>query len=91
MQWKNSKSVKLIKELGKIIRTERKKCSDKSLTLFAYEFDLNPGNLCKIENSQIEPKITMLWRISEALGIPLSVLINKLEKALGKDFSLIDK
>ncbi len=91
MQWKNEKSSKLIKELGKIIREERKKMSDKSLTLFAYEFDLNPGNLCKIENSKIEPKITMLWRIAEALNMPLSKLIKKLEKALGKDFNLIEK
>lgn len=91
MQWKSKKSEKLIEVLGQIIREERKKCSDKSLTLFAYEFDLNPGNLCKIENSQIEPKITMLWRISEALNMPLSKLINKLETRLGKKFNLIEK
>ncbi len=90
MQWKNENSKKLIKALGKLIRTERKNASDKSLTLFAYEFDLNPGNLCKIENSQIEPKITMLWRIAEALNLPLSKLIKKLENELGKDFKIID-
>ncbi|MBQ8168279.1 helix-turn-helix transcriptional regulator [bacterium] len=91
MQWKSKKSEKLIQTLGKIIREERKKRYDKSLTLFAYEFDLNPGNLCKIENSQIEPKITMLWRIAEALDMPLSDLIKLLEQNLGEDFNLIEK
>lgn len=72
MQWKNEKTLQLIQTLGKIIRKERQNTVGTSLNIFAYGFDLNPGNLCKIENGQIEPKITMLWRIAEALNMPLS-------------------
>lgn len=64
---------------------------NKSLNTFSYEYELTPGNVSRIENGQIEPKIVMLWRISEALGIPLSDIIKRLESELGDDFSLSDK
>lgn len=44
----------------------------------------------KIEKGEIEPKITMLLRISEALDIPLSDIIKENEKKLGKDFRVIE-
>lgn len=62
-----------------------------SLNTFSYEYDLNPGNLSRIENGQIEAKITMLWRIAEALDIPLSKLIREVEKELDDDFPIIEK
>lgn len=91
MQWKSEKTLQLIQVLGKVIRKERQNATGASLNIFAYGFDLNPGNLCKIENGQIEPKITMLWRIAEALNMPLSKLIKIIETELGKDFNLVEK
>ena len=91
MQYKSEKTLHLINKLGKIIKSSRLKKDNISLNTFAYEYDLNPGNLSRVENGQIEPKITMLWRISEALGVPLSEIIIQLEKELGKDFSITDK
>ena len=44
----------------------------------------------RIENGEIEPKITMLLRISEALGVPLSEIIQEVEQQLGKDFHIIE-
>lgn len=91
MQYKNDKTLQLVKAFGEIIKEQREKITNKSQTLFAYEYELDSGNLCRIENGKIEPKLTMMWRISEALGTPLSELIKKLEDKLGKDFIIIDR
>ncbi|MBQ8460328.1 helix-turn-helix transcriptional regulator [bacterium] len=89
MQWKSEKSQKLLNKLGQLIRKKRLDITGKSLNMFSYEFDLNPGNICKIETGKIEPKFVMLWRIAEALSIPLSELIRELENEI--DFNLIEK
>ncbi len=91
MQYKNNKTLQLITQIGKVIRQTRLEMSDKSLNMFSYEYDLNPGNVSRIENGQIEAKITMLWRIAEALNIPLSELIKTVENELGSDFSISEK
>lgn len=91
MQYKNEKSLQIIKTLGQIIKDFRVEKLNKSLNTFSYEYELTPGNVSRIENGQIEPKIVMLWRIAEALGIPLSDIIKHLEDELGEDFSLSDK
>ena len=91
MQYKSENTVKLIKAFGEIIKEQRENSLNKSQTLFAYEYDLDSGNLCRIENGKIEPKLTMMWRIAEAIGIPLSLLIKKLEDKLGDDFCIINK
>ena len=91
MQYKSEKTLQLIKEFGNIIKEERLQSTEKSQTMLAFEYELDSGNLCRIENGKIEPKLSMMWRISEALGIPLSVLIKRLEKKLGKDFFIIEK
>lgn len=90
MQYKNNKTLQLIKALGNVIKEERQ-TKAKSQTMLAYEYELDSGNLCRVENGKIEAKISMLWRIAEALDIPLSSLIKKLEQKLGKDFFIIEK
>lgn len=91
MQYKNEKSLQIIKALGEVIRDYRIRVLNKSLNTFSYEYELTPGNVSRIENGQIEPKIVMLWRIAEAFGIPLSVIIRHLESKLGEDFSFSEK
>ena len=91
MQYKNDKTLQLIKALGKIIKRYRIEKTGKSLNTFSYEYELSPGNLSRIENGQIEPKIVMLWRISEALNIPLSEIIKQLEVEMNDSFSIADK
>ena len=49
MQYKNQRTEKLIKAFGKVIKQEREKKTGKSQTLFSYEYDLDSGNLCRIE------------------------------------------
>ncbi len=91
MQYKNIKTLHLVCVIGKVIKELRQKNSKTSLNTFAYEYELNPGNLCRIENGKIEAKITMLWRIAEALDMPLSELIKKVENELEDGFSIMDK
>ena len=91
MQYKNEKMLHLIKTFGECVRKKRIETTNKSLALFSYEYDLDSGNMSRIENGHIEPKLTMLWRIAEALGIKLSDLCKMLENSLGDDFFLIDK
>lgn len=43
------------------------------------------------ENGIIDPKLSMLWRLSEAIDVPLSEIFKTLEQKLGKNFTLLDK
>ena len=91
MQHLNNKNSSIIlKILAKVIKQEREK-QKKSLRLFADEFDIQKSLLSRIENGKNEVKIISLWTISEALGLSMSELFEKVEKELPKDFSLIEK
>lgn len=89
MQQKSEFTLQLIKEFGLQVKAKRKKLN-KSQRLLSFEYDLDSGNLSRIEAGLIDPKLTMLWRISEALGIPLSKLIKSMEDSLGKDFHITE-
>lgn len=89
MQYKNEKTLHLIKAFGKEIQQKREELN-KSQRLLALEYELDSGNLNRIENGKIDPKLTMLWRISEALGVPLSQIIKSLEDELGRDFHITE-
>ena len=90
MQYKNEKTLHYIKKLGEIIKKKRLSKYKKSRFNFCISYDLDSSNLRRIENGEIEPKITMLLRIAEALDIPLSELLQAVEKELGKDFHVIE-
>ncbi len=90
MQHKNEYTLHLIKEFGKQVKTHRESLN-KSQRLLAFEYDLDSGNLSRIETGQIDPKLTMLWRISEALGVSLSEIIKTLEDELGDDFHITEQ
>ena len=92
MQYKSHKTLQINKEFGQVIGALRaKKNPDKSRLQFCYEYDLDAGNLSRIENGLIDPKLSMLWRLSEAIDIPLSEIFKVLEERLGKDFFVIDR
>ena len=63
----------------------------KSITLLSYEYELDSGNISRIENGKIEPKLSMMWRLSEALNMPLSSIIKEVEERLGEDFNIINQ
>ncbi|MBQ8459668.1 helix-turn-helix transcriptional regulator [bacterium] len=91
MQCKNEKTLHYLKVLGQVIKQKRLKTTDKSRHNFCNSYELDSSNLRRIENGEIEPKVTMLLRISEALNTPLSEIINETEKKLGKNFFVIEQ
>ncbi len=92
MQYKSHKTLQLNKEFGAVINELRvTKNKGKSRLKFCYEYDLDAGNLSRIENGIIDPKLSMLWRLSEAIDVPLSEIFRTLEQKLGKNFTLLDK
>ncbi len=91
MQYKSEKTLQLINVLGKIIKEKRINLNAKSRHNFCNSYELDSSNMRRIENGEIELKITMFWRISEALGIKPSELLSYLESELGDDFHLIEQ
>ncbi len=92
MQYKSNKTLQINKEFGNVISTLRsEKKPKKSRLQFCYEYDLDAGNLSRIENGLIDPKLSMLWRLAEAIDMPLSEIFKILEERLGQDFYVIDK
>lgn len=89
MQYKNQKTLQYLQTLGKVIRNKRLGKNIKSRHYFCISYELDSSNLRRIENGEIEPKITMLMRIAESLETPLSNIIKEVEDILGKDFHII--
>ncbi len=91
MQHANSKKSAIIfQTLARVIRQEREK-QHKSLRVLADEFDIQKSLLSRLENGINEPKLISIWTISEALNIPVSELLKKVENELPENFTLIDK
>ncbi len=76
------------KALSEIIRKHRQD-QNKSISLISDEIGMTKSMWADLEKSIKDPQLSTLWRISEALDIPMSTIIIELEKVLGKDFTLI--
>lgn len=86
MQQKDDKTKKLASIIGKIIKEFRLKKQKGSINQFAHEYDLDVGNTSRIENGLIDIKLVTLWKISQALGVKTSNIVEVAEKQLGEDF-----
>lgn len=91
MQQRNSKTILLSKTIGQILKEYRIKVAKKSINSVAHEYGLDVGNISRIENGVTEVKLVTLWKLADAYEIPLSVLIQKIEAALPKDFHLYEE
>jgi len=76
-------------KISKIIKTHRL-AKKKSISLISDEISMTKSMWADLEKAIKDPQLSTLWRISEGLEIPLSVLIKELEASLDKDFTLID-
>lgn len=90
MQQKNEKTKFFAQKVGITIKKLRQDKPKLSINKLAHEYDLDVGNMSRIENSLVEIKFVTLWKIAEALEIPMSEFIFELEKELGNDFKLVD-
>ncbi len=91
MQQRNSKTILLSKTIGQILKEYRIEVAEKSINSVAHEYGLDVGNISRIENGVTEVKLVTLWKLADAYEIPLSVLIQKIEAALPKDFHLYEE
>ena len=91
MQQRNSKTILLSKTIGQILKEYRIEVAEKSINSVAHEYGLDVGNISRIENGVTEVKLVTLWKLADAYEIPLSVLIQKIEAALPKDFNLYEE
>lgn len=89
MQELYKKNKRIIQQqLSEIIKKYRLS-KNKSISLISDEIGMTKSMWADMEKAVKDPQLTTLWRVSEALEIPLSELIKELEKNLDKDFSLI--
>ncbi len=90
MQYKDDKTLQLSKMLGIVVAKKR---SEKGFSAhkFANEYDLDSGNLSRIEHGVTNCKFVTFWKIAEALGIKPSEFVKILEEELGDNFTLIDE
>ena len=77
------------KALSEIIRKHRQD-QNKSISLISDEIGMTKSMWADLEKSIKDPQLSTLWRISEALDIPLSVIVIELENALGENFTLVN-
>ena len=86
MQQKDTKTTQLARVIGEVVNELRIKKEKGSINKFAHEYDLDVGNTSRIENGLIDAKVVTLWKIAEALKMPLSELIKQVEAKLGANF-----
>ena len=87
MEYSKKKKL-LLNTLAKITKNLRK---DKSLFLLASENDISISIISTVERGLKDPQFTTLFKISEALNIKFSKLIEMIESELPEGFSLIEK
>lgn len=91
MQQKNNKTIHLAKIIGQVVNELRIQMDKGSINKFAHEYDLDVGNTSRIENGLIDAKVVTLWKIAEALEMPLSELIQQVETKLDSNFHFYDE
>lgn len=80
---------KLQNILAQYVREKRLE-QNKSLSKISAEIMMTKSMWLDLEKGIKDPQLSTLWRVSEALDIPLEILIKEIRLRLGKDFSLID-
>lgn len=90
MQYKNEKTLLLAKIIGETIKTLRIEKAEVSINKFAHEYDLDVGNISRIEKGLTDVKTVTLWKICEALDIEFSDFIKIVQDKMGSDFKIID-
>ena len=84
--------LKTFKEkIGKTIKDIRLNNYNGSINKIAFEYDIDKGNLSKIERGLIGCTLVTAWKICEASNIKFSEFAKKLEDNLGENFQLIDE
>ncbi len=82
------KNKQLMQHALSAIIKKRRLAKNKSISLISAEIGMTKSMWADLEKSIKDPQLSTLWRIAEALDIPLSQIIIELEKNLD-DFTLV--
>lgn len=72
------------------MRNTHRNEQNKSISRISAEIAMTKSMWNDLERGIKDPQLSTIWRIAEALDIPLEDLIKELKKKLGKNFTLID-
>lgn len=81
------KKLKFQNSLARIIKKHRQDLH-LSMSKTSDEIGLTKSIWSNVEAGNRDPQLTTIWRMAEALNIPLSKIIIELEKELGEDYFL---
>ena len=81
------KKLKFQNALAKIIKKHRQNLQ-LSMTKTSDEIGLTKSIWSNVEAGNRDPQLTTIWRMAEALNVPLSKIILELENELGEDYFL---
>lgn len=83
-------SKKLLQQaVAKIVKKHRL-AQNKSLSKISAEIIMTKSMWNDLEKGIKDPQLSTIWRVSEALDIPVDELICEIKTELGTDFSLTD-
>jgi len=85
----NDVKQKLKTALAQVVKNHRKK-QQKSISKISAEIMMTKSMWTDLERGIKDPQFTTIWKISEALNIPLEDIITEVKLILGEDFTLID-
>lgn len=91
MQQVKDKKFTFNKALGKIVQNIRKQNKNISISRLAREYELDRGNLSKLERGINGCHIITAWKICEAANVKFSDFAKLLEIELGKNFKFMDE
>jgi len=86
----NNKILRFNKAVGNVFKKIRESAPLISISRFAREYDIDRGNLSKIERGALGCRLLTAWKIAEAKGIKFSDFARLLEEELGEDFRIFD-
>ena len=87
----NNKILQCQKAVGNVFKKIREREPSISISRFAREYDIDRGNLSKIERGILSCRLLTAWKIAEAKGIKFSEFAKLLEKELGENFKIYDE
>jgi hypothetical protein len=90
MQHDNNKSLIFQRAVGEVIK-EMIDSTDKSISLFAREYDFDRGNLSRAIRGNVGCRLINAWKLAEASKIDFVEFAHRLKNKLGEDFKLIDE
>ena len=79
----------LLQAVAKVVKNHRLQ-QKKSLSQISAEIMMTKSLWNDLEKGIKDPQLSTLWRVSEALDIPLEQLIADIKNELGSNFTLVD-